>query len=135
MDPAAPDWINQVRRFPSKHGQDEIVIKPRDDRGSGGQENAREDKRTSAEDRLERGDGERGDSETAVAAGESASGSGSPVETARADEIGDEIEEQDVTSSRTDLGEGDRQWREGRDLIVEHQAHDCDEVRDSSLRS
>ncbi|KAG8857330.1 hypothetical protein FRB96_005817 [Tulasnella sp. 330] len=121
MDPnngGQPDWITQVRRLPSKHAHEDIIINQ--------DESEKPIHQGSEEDRLERGESESG-SRTAVA-NESRN---SPVQTAndgddeREDRPGGADEE---LMSDTDLGEGDHEWREGRDLIVEHQARPCDEV-------
>lgn len=122
MDPnngGQPDWITQVRRLPSKHAHEEIVVNKDGDEKPvrhGGSE----------EDRMERGESESG-SRTAVADGSRSS----PVHTAN---DGDDEREEGAADldgeivSDMDLGEGDHEWREGRDLVVEHQARSSDEV-------
>lgn len=123
MDPAAPDWINQVRRIPSKHAREDIVINRDEDEGQN--EKGPVAKMVSLQSRLERGDVMGGESQISETAAASGSGSSrSPAGTANAH---DGEAEEDVTL--TDLGEGKHQWREGRDLIVEYQSHESDEVR------
>ncbi|KAG9002488.1 hypothetical protein FRB94_003848 [Tulasnella sp. JGI-2019a] len=121
MDPnngGQPDWITQVRRLPSKHAHDEVVIEKDENEKPIGHTP------TSDEDRLERGESESG---SRTAAGGSRN---SPVQTGKyGEEGGGEgggVDGEHLTD--TDLGEGEHEWREGRDLVVEHQARGCDDV-------
>lgn len=114
MDPAAPDWITQVRRLPSKHAHEEIVINRDKD-----SEKVVTRQPTSEEDRLERGESENGSRTIADA---SASGGRSYEETANGER------ERTLEVTETDLGDGDHEWREGKDLVIEHRRNSSDEV-------
>ncbi|KAG8903400.1 hypothetical protein FRB99_003357 [Tulasnella sp. 403] len=116
IDPAAPEWATQVRRLPSR--REDIVIN-RDEKDSNEKDVIRP---TSAEDRMERGttEKEKGGSDSSTqTAGASGSGTRTPV--------GDPITE-DIGETRVEGEEGPKEWREGRDLIVEAPSDNTDEV-------
>lgn len=124
IDPQHPEWANQVRRLPSR--REDIVIN-RDDT---------EKRNLAGEDNIERILSEKtiSESEATGTAGASGSGEDSGTRTPGEGEIRLQREERDITDARgpetmqeDDDDEGPREWREGRDLIVEARARPGEE--------
>lgn len=126
IDPQHPEWANQVRRLPSR--REDIVIN-RDEKDPNNLAN---------EDTIDRGLTEKAisESEATGTAGASGSGEESGFRTPRdGDEIRLQREEKDITDAKVpetmqedDDEAGPREWREGRDLIVEARAGPGEEV-------
>ncbi|KAG8987730.1 hypothetical protein FRB90_003173, partial [Tulasnella sp. 427] len=106
IDPQHPEWANQVRRLPSR--REDIVIN-RDEKDARGEDHTLTEKAV-----------------TESTAGASGSGSGEEMQR----------EEKDITDARVpetmqedDDDNGPREWREGRDLVVEARAGPCEEPK------
>lgn len=119
IDPQHPEWANQVRRLPSR--REDIIIN-RDEK---------DPRDLTGEDQIDRVLTEKAisESEATGTAGASGSGEESGTRTPGEGEIRLQREERDITDAKVpetmredDNEGGPREWREGRDLIVEARA-------------